>query len=46
MVNNIKERIEAIERALWIMEFKDHWTPADWAERAKLNAELAKLKNN
>ena len=34
------ERIEQIERALWIMEFKDHWTAKDWAERAALNAEL------
>lgn len=46
MANNIKERIEAIEKELWIMEFKDHWTADDWAKRARLNAELAKLKNN
>lgn len=39
-----KERIEQIEKALWIMEFKDHWTAKDWAERAELNKELAKLK--
>ena len=38
------ERIEAIERALWLMEFKDHWTAKDWAERAELKRELAKLK--
>ena len=42
--NNIKEKIEKIENALWIMEFKDHWTPADWAERNRLNRELAELK--
>lgn len=44
--NNInkKERIEAIERALWLMEFKDHWDNKDWAERAELSAELAELK--
>ena len=39
-----KERIEQIERQLWIMEFKDHWTAKDWAERNELNSELAKLK--
>ncbi len=44
MTNDIKERIEKIENALWIMEFKDHWTPADWAERNRLNRELAELK--
>ena len=38
------KRIEEIERELWIMEFKDHWTAKDWAERAALNAELAQLK--
>ena len=38
------ERIEAIERALWLMEFKDHWTAQDWAERAALRAELAQLQ--
>lgn len=41
-----ENRIEAIERALWLMEFKDHWTREDWEERARLNAELAQLKNN
>ena len=40
-----QERIEQIERALWLMEFKDHWTREDWAERARLNAELDRLKN-
>ena len=44
MTNDIKERIEKIENALWIMEFKDHWTPVDWAERNRLNRELAELK--
>lgn len=38
------ERIEQIERALWLMEFKDHWTAKDWAERAELNRELNELK--
>ena len=37
-------RIEAIEKELWLMEFKDHWTPADWTRRAELNRELAELK--
>ena len=41
-----EERIAQIERALFIMEFKDHWTNADWQERAKLNTELQILKNN
>ena len=47
MAKNItkNERIEAIERALWLMEFKEHWTAKDWAERAELNRELAELKN-
>ena len=38
------ERIEQIEKALWIMEFKDHWTAKDWAERAELTRELEMLK--
>ena len=38
------ERIEQIERELFYMEFKEHWTAKDWAERAALNAELAQLK--
>ena len=41
---NKNERIEAIERALWLMEFKDHWDNKDWAERAELNRELEELK--
>ncbi len=40
------ERIEKIETALFIMEFKEHWTREDWAERDRLNRELAELKNN
>ena len=28
-----ENRIEAIERELWLMEFKEHWTPKDWARR-------------
>ena len=39
-----EQRIEAIERELWLMEFKDHWDGKDWARRAELNAELAQLK--
>ena len=38
-------RIKAIEQELFIMEFKEHWTPKDWAYRAELNAELNRLKN-
>lgn len=40
------DRINAIERELWLMEYKDHWTNADWQRRNELNKELAKLKNN
>ena len=39
-----EQRIEAIERELWLKEFKDHWDSRDWARRAELNAELAQLK--
>lgn len=39
-------RIEAIERELWLMEFADRWTPADWAHRAELQRELENLRNN
>lgn len=40
------ERIEQIERALCLMEYKDHWTPADWTKRAQLNRELNELRGN
>lgn len=40
----IKERIEKIESELFYMEFKDHWTPADWTERVRLQKELADLR--
>lgn len=39
-------RIEQIERELWLMEFADHWTTADWERRAELNRELEELRNN
>ena len=45
-MKNNTNRIEAIERELWLMEYKDHLTPADWARRDELNKELATLKNN
>ena len=38
------ERIEAIERELWLMEFIDRWRPADWARANELKKELAELK--
>lgn len=41
---NKNERIAKIERTLLMMEYKEHWTPADWAERAELNAKLKQLK--
>ena len=43
--NEIKTRIEQIERELWIMEYKEHWTLKDYARRDELNAELRKLTN-
>lgn len=47
MTINAKEtRIAEIEEALFIMEFKDHWTSEDWAERAQLNKELNELRGN
>ena len=39
-----EQRIEAIERELWLMEFKDHWDNEDWVRRDELNTELAQLK--
>ena len=47
MATNIltkEQEIERIEHQLFIMEFKDHWTSADWSERMRLNARLAQLK--
>lgn len=38
------KRIEQIETVLLMMEYKERWTAADWAERAALNAELNELK--
>lgn len=40
-----EQRIEAIEKELWLMEFKDHWNSKDWARWSKLNAELNTLRN-
>lgn len=37
-------RIAEIEHLLFIMEFKDHWTKEDWAERAALTKELEELR--
>lgn len=47
MATNIltaEQGIERIEHQLFVMEFKDHWTSADWSERMRLNARLAQLK--
>lgn len=38
--------IERIKEELELMEYKDHWTHADWAKRAQLLAELNKLQTN
>lgn len=43
-MKTVNERIEAIERELFIMEFKEHWDAKDWARRDELNRELARLK--
>lgn len=45
-MNERNARIEAIERELWLMEFADRWTAADWARRNELNRELNELRNN
>lgn len=39
-------RIEQIEKELFLMEFKDHWTAKDWEERARLNKELQQLRDS
>ena len=44
--NNTKERIEKLEMQIFCLECKDHWTPKDWAEKNRINRELAELKNN
>jgi hypothetical protein len=44
MTTTKETRIAEIEHALWIMEFKDSWTREDWAERTRLEKELAELK--
>lgn len=45
-MNERNARIEAIERELWLMEFADRWTTADWNRRNELNRELNELRNN
>jgi hypothetical protein len=44
IMKTVNERIEAIERELFIMEFKEHWDAKDWARRNELNRELAELR--
>ena len=44
-INAKETRIAEIEHLLFIMEFKDHWTREDWAERNALNKELNELRN-
>lgn len=36
--------IEKVERAIFILECKDHWTPADWRESDRLESKLRELK--
>ena len=43
-MKTVNERIEAIERELFIMEFKEHWDAKDWGRRNELNRELAQLR--
>ena len=42
----MKENIERIERAIFILECKDHWNDKDYAEYNRLNNELRELKAN
>lgn len=44
MADNIKERIEKLEMAIFCLECKDHWTSADWQNMDKMKAKLAELK--
>jgi hypothetical protein len=44
MATNIKERIEVIERELYLMEYIDRWRAADYAREAELKKELRELK--
>ena len=46
MATTKETRIAEIEKALWIMEFKDHWTNEDWLQREALRRELNELKGN
>ena len=43
-MKTVNERIEGIERELFIKEFKEHWDAKDWARRDELNRELAQLR--
>lgn len=36
--------VEKVERAIFILECKDHWTSADWSEMSRLQSELRELK--
>ena len=38
------ERSAKIEKALFVMEFKDYWNIQDWKEHDRLVVELAELK--
>ena len=40
------EKIKAIEKELWLMEFIDRWRPADYERANQLRKELRELKNN
>ena len=42
----INERIEAIEKELWLMDFIDKWRPVDHERANRLKKELRELKNN
>jgi hypothetical protein len=38
------ERIYELEREIYYLECKDHWSSKDYAHMSKLRAELRKLK--
>ena len=40
----MEERIKHLETQLFLLDMKDHWTPADWAGHDKWIAELHQLK--
>lgn len=44
MKEKIKARIEELKEALYWLEYKDHWTHADWNYYFEKTAEIERLK--